>query len=156
MDDPECTAWIFDGMAVLHALKDITQIFAELSDRTLHNLLHVAKNAVRTDFICDTYPGVSIKKTERSQRANGGRFIVKNITGKLKVPRQWKKFLSVGENKGQLSHFFAKEWRNECYSRKLYGKSLFGSHGSECHRICHSAFEIQSQLVDCLCTTQGG
>ena len=37
---------------------------------------------------------------------------------------------------------------------KLYGKSLFVSHGSECHRICHSAFGIESQLVDCLCTSQ--
>ena len=77
-----------------------------------------------------------------------------NITGKQKVPRQWKKFLSVGENKRQLSHFLAKEWRNERSSRKLYGKSLFVSHGSECHRIYHSAFGIESQLVDCLCTTQ--
>ena len=79
---------------------------------------------------------------------------VKNITGKQKVPRQWKKVLSVGENKGQLSHFLAKEWRNERYSRKLCGKSLFVSHESECHRICHSAFGIESQLVDCLRTTQ--
>ena len=40
MDDPECTSWIFDGMAVLQALKDIPKTFAELSDRTLNNLLH--------------------------------------------------------------------------------------------------------------------
>ena len=133
MDDPECTAWIFDGMAVLLALKDIPKTFAELNDRTLNNLLHVAKNAVRIDFVCDTYPVVSIKNAERCQRAKGGTLIVKNVNGKQKVPRQWKKFLSVGENKGQLSHFLAKEWRNERYSRKLYGKSLFVCHGSECH-----------------------
>ena len=64
---------------------------------------------MRIDFVCDTYPVVSIKNAERCQRAKGGTFIVKNITGKQKVPRQWKKFLSVGENKGQLSHFLAKE-----------------------------------------------
>ena len=52
--------------------------------------------------------------------------------------------------KGQHSHFLAKEWRNEHYSRK----SWFVYHGSECHRICHSASGIESQLVDCLCTTQ--
>ena len=31
---------------------------------------------------------------------------------------------------------------------------MFVSHGLECHRICHSAFGIESQLIDCLCTTQ--
>ena len=154
VDDLECTAWIFDGMAVLQALKDVPKTFAEPSERTLNNLLHVAMNAVRIDFVCDIYPIVSIKNAERSQRAKGGTLILKNITGKQKVPRQWKKFLSVGENKGQLSHYLAKEWRNECYSRKLYGKLLFVSHGSECHRICHSALGIESQLVDCLSTTQ--
>ena len=143
-------------MAVLQALKDILKTFAELSDRTLNNnnLLHVAKNAVRIDFVCDAYSVVSIKNAERCQPAKGGTLIVKNITGKQKVPREWKKFLSVGENKGQLSHFLAKEWRNERYSRKLYGKSLFVSHGSEYHRICHSAFLIESKLVDCLCAVQ--
>ena len=88
MDDPECTAWIFDGMAVLQALKDIIKTFAELSDRTLNNLLHVAKNAVRIDFVCDTYPVVSIKNAEGCQRAKGGTLIVKNITEKQKEPRQ--------------------------------------------------------------------
>ena len=38
--------------------------------------------------------------------------------------------------------------------RKLCGKSLFVSYGLECHRICHSAFGIESQFVDCLCTTE--
>ena len=65
MDDPECTAWIFDGMAVLQVLKDIPKTFAELSDRILNNLLHVAKNAVRIDFVCDTYPVVSIKECRK-------------------------------------------------------------------------------------------
>ena len=109
VDDSECTAWIFDGMAVLQALKGIPKTFAELSDMTLNNLLHVAKNAVRIDFVCDTYSVVSIKNAERCQRAKGDTLIVKNITEKQKVPRQWKKVLFVGKNKEQLSHFLAKE-----------------------------------------------
>ena len=59
MDDPECTAWIFDGMAVLQVLKDVPKAFAELSDRIFNNLLHVAKNAVRIDFVFDTYRAVA-------------------------------------------------------------------------------------------------
>ena len=137
-----------------YKLKDIPKTFAELSNRTLNDLLHVAKNAMRINFVCDTYPVVLIKNAERCQRAKGGTLNVKTIAEKKKVPRQWKKFLSVGENKGQLTHFLAREWKNERYSRKLYGKLLFVSHGSECHRICHSAFGVESQLVDCLCTTQ--
>ena len=103
---------------------------------------------MRIDFVCDKYPIVSIKNAERSQRAKGGTLIVKIITGKQKVPRQWKKFLSVGENKGKFSNFLAKEWGNERYSRKLYDKSLFVSHGSECHRICYSAFGIDDYAKD--------
>ena len=97
VDDPECIAWIFDGMAVLKALKGIRKTFTELSDRTLNDLLHVEKNAVRIDFVCDTYPVVLIKNAERCQRAKGDTLIAKNIIGKQKVPRQWNKFLSVGE-----------------------------------------------------------
>ena len=67
VNDPECTAGIFDGMAVLKALKDISKSFAELYDRTLNNLLDVAKIAVRIDFVSDTYPVVSIKNAERCQ-----------------------------------------------------------------------------------------
>ena len=98
---------------------------------------------MRIDFVCDTYPVVSAKNAERSQRAKGGTLIVKNITRKQKGSRQWNKFLPVSENKGHFSHILAKEWRNECYSRKLYGKSLCVSHGSKCHIICHSALGIE-------------
>ena len=74
-------------MAVLQALKRYPKTFAELSDRTLNNLLYVTKNEVRTDFVCDTYPVVSIKNAERSPRAKGATLIIKNVTGKQKVPR---------------------------------------------------------------------
>ena len=63
---------------------------------------------MRIDFVCDTYPVVSVKNAERCRRTKGGTLIVKNNTGKRKVPLQWKQFLSVDENKGQLSHFLAK------------------------------------------------
>ena len=77
-------------MAVLQALKDIPKTFAELSS-TLNNLLHVAKNAVRIDFVCDTYPVVSIKNGERCQRAIGGTLIVNNIA-------ENRKYLDNGRN----------------------------------------------------------
>ena len=76
----------FRVVQLLQALKDIPKTFAELSDRTFNNLLHVAKSAVRIDFVCDTCPVVLIKNAEKSQQAKGGTLIVKNITGKQKVP----------------------------------------------------------------------
>ena len=44
---------VLHGLSMVWLCYKFPKTFAELSDRTLNNLLHVAKNAVRIDFVCD-------------------------------------------------------------------------------------------------------
>ena len=77
-------------MAVLQALKDILKTFAELSDRTLNNnnLLHVAKNAVRIDFVCDAempYENISVVLTIKQRSGRGLWKLILNLKVRLKM-----------------------------------------------------------------------
>ena len=61
-------------------------------------LVQLAKqcNASRLDFVADCYPDLSIKKAERSRRAEKGVQRIRIVGKDQPVPRQWKKFLSCG------------------------------------------------------------
>ena len=64
-----------------------------------------------------------------------GTLQVKITQGSQKFPRQWRKFLSLRENKTQLAHFLFKERSSNKYARKLrFGKFVM-SHGEECHLL---------------------
>ena len=68
-------------------------------------------NASRVDFVADCYPVLSIKKAERSRRAEKGVQKI-HIFGKdQKVPKQWKKFMSCGENKESIMAFLSEHWQ---------------------------------------------
>ena len=59
----------------------------------------------RIDFVGDRYPAHRIKNLEREKRGEGGSFRMKIFGEQQRVPRQWKKFLSNGENKAELTNF---------------------------------------------------
>ncbi|XP_065659181.1 uncharacterized protein LOC136083629 [Hydra vulgaris] len=65
----------------------------------------------RVNFVTDRYRNISIKHAERQRRAESG---VQNVTifgPDQKVPKQWKKFMSVGRNKEELVKFLLEEWK---------------------------------------------
>ena len=67
--------------------------------------------ATRLDFVADRYPALSIKKAERSRRAEKGVQRI-HIFGKDQaVPKQWKNFMTSGENKESLLAFLIDHWR---------------------------------------------
>ena len=76
--------------------------------------------AKRLDFVADRYPALSIKNTERARRATQGVQRVHIYGQDQKIPKQWKKFLSSGENKESLLKFFIKHWTS-------YRSQQFGS-----------------------------
>lgn len=132
---PESCVLIFDIMATIQSLTKIPDTFEELANSVLNSILHVAKPAVRIDVVGDQYPDISIKDIERHKRAASGQIITKITRPSQPCPRQWKKFLSVGENKTALIDFFLGEWSKQCYKDKLVGKQVFVAHGNLCHEI---------------------
>lgn len=100
---PQPCTTIIDAMALLLMLsvKDIPGTFALLADQILKKIIHIARyiNSERVDFVSDRYPVVSTKNAERLNRATSGTQSVTILNGNQKVPRQWKKFLNVSQNK---------------------------------------------------------
>ena len=68
---------LIDGMALLQTMKDIPQTFGSLAEKILRSIISSARmvNAKRVDFVCDTYPTVSIKNIERERRSLAGVFM---------------------------------------------------------------------------------
>ena len=122
-------------MAIIQAVTKVPTTFGELASSILHTVLNVAKTSKRIDFVCDSYPDLSIKNLERDKRASYGQVITKVTRPSQSCPRQWKKFLSVGENKAVLVDFLVQEWSKQDHLSKLSGKELFVSHGNHCHKI---------------------
>ena len=110
VDDPtvETTqragALMLDAMAMLQTIKDVPQTFGDLAEQILQMIVNCARasQATRIDFVSDRYPAVSIKNLERSKRALSGVTRIRIGGSSQKVPRQFKKFLSLGQNKEPL------------------------------------------------------
>lgn len=96
---PSNSATIVDGMALLQMLKarNIPETFGQLADVVLKNVIDIAvyNKSQRVDFVTDRYPTVSTKNAERLHRAASGTYTVSILSDQQKVPKQWKKFMSV-------------------------------------------------------------
>ncbi len=135
---PSNNALILDGMALIQMMKHIPDTFGTLVEVILGRILSLASNSksARVDFVCDTYPDVSIKNIERNNRASEGSTVVRVLGADQKVPRQFKKFLSVGKNKESLIEFFFQHLKHvERLSNLMGNIELFVSHGKMCHQF---------------------
>ena len=98
--------WIIDGVALLQSIKNIPATFKEIAGILLKALM--IRNASRIDFVTARYPDMSIKNTERNQRAAKGSLSVKITDRNQRRPQQWNKFLACGKNKSVLIESFVK------------------------------------------------
>ena len=111
---PDDNALIVDAMAVVQCLKGNWKTFGDFADSVFKFLMKLAQDcrALRLDFVADQYPALSIKNTERARRASQGVQQVHIYGQEQNIPKQWKKFLSSGENKESLLEFFIKHWKS--------------------------------------------
>ena len=130
-------ALLIDAMAMLQTMKYIPQTFGELAEKILQLIVNCAKgfDVARVDFVSDRYPAVSIKNLERNKRAVSGVTQIRIGGPNQKVPRQFKKFLSLGENKEWLVEFIFKHLCTMRLEENLCDLSLYFSHGQKCHRF---------------------
>ena len=121
VDLKQCTnnALIVDAMAVLQGIKGKWKTFGEFADCTFNFLMKQASewNVTRLDFVADRYPPVSIKNTERLRRASQGVQKVHIFGEEQNVAKQWKKFMSCGDNKESLMDFLTEHWKSYRSSR---------------------------------------
>ena len=141
---------ILDAMAILQTIKIIPSTFGELAHKLLVMVVELAvkSKAKRVYFVCDRYPAQSIKDFERAIRGERGTQLIKIYSSLQKVPRQWKKFITAGENKEKLIKFLFKSWSEECDPQLLRGVEVFIAHESQCHQlVASSSQQIQSHAT---------
>ena len=125
-----------NAMAVIQALKGKWKTFGELCDTIFYSILKLAREwkATRIDFVADRYPAISIKNPERARRAgNAGVQKVHVFSKEQNVPKQWKKFLSLGENKESLISFLCEHWRSYTSSRLGNLAVLYATSKEKCY-----------------------
>ena len=110
-----CDALIIDGHALIQAmpeprsaLGDTTfgHLGAQFLSRVMSMSRSVGCNAGQVHNVFDKYLEDSIKSQARSRRSTGYKGATYQVRPELHVPKNWKQFLSVGENKSQLAECF--------------------------------------------------
>ena len=73
-DLPLNDALILDGMPLIQKIKHVPETFGALAESILSRIISsaISSKSKRVDFVCDTYPDISIKNLERSIRADAG------------------------------------------------------------------------------------
>lgn len=110
---PKGALFIQDGNALFHMLNDIPQTFGDICLMMLDQMLP------KRDFIfsTDSYNADSIKAQERSRRGSSPKYIIGGPS--TRKPRDFKLFLTNGENKEQLCKLLLKVWGSEGAASRL-------------------------------------
>ncbi|GBL96154.1 hypothetical protein AVEN_118710-1 [Araneus ventricosus] len=141
---------IIDGRAMLHQLKCVPSTFGELARTLLKQLFNTATelNCTRVDFVTDSYPDISIKQGERSQRSAVGVQLFKIASENQPIPKQWKKFLALGVNKEAIITFLHQIWTS--LPAELYKNIIFFiTHQIKCYSINNDAGNLN--ICDTIC-----
>ena len=140
---------ILDAMAILQTIKTIPSTFGELAHKLLVMVVELAmkSEAKRVDFVCHRYPAQSIKDFERAIRGGRGTQLIKIFSSVQKVLRQWRKFITAGENKELIKLLF-KYWSEECDPQLLRGADVFVAHKNCCHQLVTLTNTIAWHEVD--------
>lgn len=153
-DVPSTAAWIVDGMAILHSLKEIPSTFKDLAVTILDVIAPPSTMAARIDFVTDRYLATSIKNTERTKRSSQGSLKIKVTGPAQKCPKQWKKFLSSGDNKTSLTKFLLDQWSDPSYADRIGRHVLYFAAEDKCMKIFVIDGQVKSQQVEELECTQ--
>ena len=100
---PQNCARFFDGMSIVQQLPSGLKIFGCLLDFILTHITNNSSSNIY--FTRDQYWDASIKSCRRNQRAISGSIRVTASRRYQKLPKQFKKYLSVGVNKQELINF---------------------------------------------------
>ena len=111
----ESCTFVIDGNAMLQSLVGLPGTFGELAQK----IFSLLPKSERVDFVTDTYQEHSIKASERARRGTTETFLLKGPL--TKIPKDWKGFLSNGQNKMEVMKLVLSEWQKTNYASKLKG-----------------------------------
>ena len=158
MEQFDNKALIIDAMAVVQALKGKWKTFGELCDAIFNSILKLSCHwkATRLDFVADRYLPNSIKDPERNRRAeNSGMQKVHIYDKSQNVPKQWKKYLSVGENKESLIAFLCDHWCSYTSSQLGIVDSLYVTSKEKCFHFSRGKSEddlvVRTEMLELEC-----
>ena len=117
-------ATIIDGAAVVNMIKPGTEkTFSGYAEQSFLPCLKTQlRHVKRVDIVWDEYVGNSLKATTRSDRRAGVR---RRVAANNQLPRNWKEFLRVDENKRERFKFLAESTSSLEVENKVistYGK----------------------------------
>ena len=109
-EDQGVTAVVLDGAAIVQMIPPTSSKtfkgYCENEFSTYINIKVQNPNVRRIDIVFDIYKPLSIKAATREKRGSGK--IIK-VTGSTLIPKDWKTFLHVNENKEQLFMMLSEE-----------------------------------------------
>ena len=107
-ESPQVDVAILDGAVVIQmASPGAARTFQEYSDNVFVPYIKKQLQPVkRVDIIWDVYRQDSLKAATREKRGSGTR---RRVTSSSQIPKNWKSFLRMNENKTELFHFLAKQ-----------------------------------------------
>ena len=99
---------LFDGAAIVQMLKPGTaKTFQEYADMVFVSYMSTQlATAQRVDIVWDVYIPDSLKSTTRQKRGKGMR---RRVAPSTLLPKNWKDFLRLDENKTELFHFLSQQ-----------------------------------------------
>lgn len=103
--EKEHTVYIVDLMALVRVISEIPETFEDLALKVIST---IPKGYRRIDIVADCYWENSIKDAERAKRGTATKIILRSANAK--VPREFTKFLSCGENKTRMIELFFQVW----------------------------------------------
>jgi len=104
--DPLVSSIVLDGSSVIHMLSPgVTKTFSEYCNNVFKPYIDsLLRSVSRIDIVFDRYFDSSLKSEARDSRGCGQWILVKPETI---IPKNFKSFLAVGENKEQLFHLLS-------------------------------------------------
>ena len=116
---------IIDGAAVVNMIKPGTEkTFSGYAEQSfLPYVKAQLRHVKRVDIVWDEYVENSLKATTRSDRGAG---IRRRVAANNQLPRNWKEFLCVDENKRELFKFLA-----ECIASLEVEKQVISTYGKQ-------------------------
>ena len=135
---------ILDGMAEIQCMKP-PATFGELAAALLKRITGIALSykCQRVEFVCDTYPALSIKGGERERRGTQkGTQRVTIFGSSQRVPVKYDEFLANGSNKEALAQFLHIEWSKTQLEQEIDVVIAFA-------KVCHIIKYRQNLLPEC-------
>ena len=107
---PRESTLILDGMALIQTLgmNKLLKTFGDYGMWILDYIIKLGTDFERVDIVFDRYNNFSIKSSTREKRKKGP-IVRKLVAFEVPLPQDWIGFLSLGDNKTDLSHFLSQQ-----------------------------------------------